>query len=391
MFRVCHVQVFPILSGVQRVMLDLFDQLDRREYELHVICKEPGPLGEELRRRGIETHFVRELDRPIHPWRDWRAYRRLRRIFAEQAFDLVHTHSSKPGVLGRLAARYAGVEHVIHHVHAFAFHEFSPPWKRRLYSRLERLAGRACDRVVFVNHEDRLTAIEEGILPAEKCVTVYNGVVTSADPSSGSWRREIRDKLGLASDEVAILFTGRLAPPKLPLLLPRIAASLRKMELNTKWRIVVVGSGLLQRRMLRRCRQLQVEDLVQHVGWQTDVAPWLAAADIFLFPTLAEGMPMALIEAQAAGLPAVASDARGNREVIAVGGGTLCPPGDPAAYAAALERLIADPSLRASLGGAGRDGTATYFDRNTNMGKIVALYEELRRARSSPIWRRTAA
>ncbi|HEY1600019.1 MAG TPA: glycosyltransferase, partial [Pirellulales bacterium] len=176
MIRICHVQMLPILSGVQRAMLEIFKRLDRARYEIHVACQGQGPLTDELERHSIHWHAVPALGRPIRPVKDWRAYRALYQLFRRQQFQIVHTHSSKPGILGRAAACRAGVPHVIHHVHGFAFHEFSPPGARWIYSRLERWAGTCCDRVVFVNHEERQLSVREGWLPAEKCLTIYNGV-----------------------------------------------------------------------------------------------------------------------------------------------------------------------------------------------------------------------
>ena len=183
MIRICHLQVLPLLSGVQRSMLEIFKQLDRSRFEIHVACQGPGALTEELDRLGIRWHAIDALDRPIRPHRDWQAYCQLYRLFEQERFQIVHTHSSKPGFLGRVAARRAGVPHVVHHVRGFAFHEFSPPPKRWIYSRLERWAGRYCDRVLFVNHEEREMSVQNGWLPAEKCQTIYNGVdLAAVDP-----------------------------------------------------------------------------------------------------------------------------------------------------------------------------------------------------------------
>ena len=127
-------------------------------------CQGAGPLTDELDGQGIRWHAVPALDRPIRPHKDWQAYCQLYRLFQEQQIDIVHTHSSKPGILGRVAARRAGVPHIVHHVRGFAFHEFSPRIKRLVYSRLEQWAGRYCDRVLFVNHEEREMSIQNGWL-----------------------------------------------------------------------------------------------------------------------------------------------------------------------------------------------------------------------------------
>src|SRR4029079_4163983 len=120
-----------------------------------VVCRDEGPMTDELARLGINFTTVPSLDRPIRPWKDQRAFFELKRLFERERFDIVHTHSSKPGAVARIAARIGGVPHVIHHVQGFAFHEFSPSTKRWLYSSVEKFAGRFCDWVIFANDEER--------------------------------------------------------------------------------------------------------------------------------------------------------------------------------------------------------------------------------------------
>ncbi len=226
--RICHVQVLPLLSGVQRAMLEMFKPLDRSRCEIHVACQGPGPLTDELERLDIRWHAVPELARfAIRPRRDWQAYCSLHALFRRFRFDIVHTHSSKPGILGRLAARRAGVPAIVHHIHGFAFHDYTPRLQHLVYSRLEQWAGRYCDRVLFVNHEERELSIRRGWLPAEKCLTIYNGVDLDVITSAGrqAARRGRRARWQLADDEIAIVFAGRLEPQKQPLALADIAGA----------------------------------------------------------------------------------------------------------------------------------------------------------------------
>ena len=225
-------------------MLETFKQIDRSRYEVEVVCKEPGPLTDELARLRIPVFYAPSLDRAIHPWRDFKAYRELCKIFAARKYDVVHTHSSKPGVLGRLAARHVGVCAVVHQVHAFAFHEYSPWYKRWLYSGIERLVARHCDRMLFVNSEERDLVVRRGWLPAADCLTVYNGadldVINPQCPPAPSGP-PVRWQVG--NDEIIILFMGRLEYPKQPLLLAEIADRLERLRPHEAWRLVVAGSG----------------------------------------------------------------------------------------------------------------------------------------------------
>jgi glycosyltransferase involved in cell wall biosynthesis len=379
LIRICHVQLLPLLTGVQRVMLEIFKYLNRDRFELHVACREEGPLTDELDSLGIEYHLIPSLQRSIRPLSDWRAHGQLRALFSRQKFDVVHTHSSKPGILGRLAARQAGVPAIVHHVHGFSFHEFSswPSWW--LGSRAEKWAGAYCDRVIFVNQEERELAIERGWLPAEKCLTIYNGVDLEAfAPGLRRYaRNHFQQQCGLENDEIAILMLGRLDRQKQPLILPRIAARLQSLLPAAKWRILVAGAGPLKPALARDVQRLGLESRVTLLDWQADPQQTIQAADIVLHPTLWEGLPLALIEAQAVALPTVASDIKGNREVVTDETGILCPPRNAEAFAAALARLMQSPNLRTALGQAARRRSETLFNAAVNYRHVAGLYEQL--------------
>ncbi len=377
--RICHLQVLPLMSGVQRAMLAILDQLDRDRFEPHVICRGPGPLTEELAARQIAWHAVPELDRPIWPLKDYRAYCSLRNLFRRHRFQLVHTHSSKPGLLGRLAARHERVPITVHHVHAFAFHEFSSSLQTLVYSAIERSAAQLCDHMLFVNHEERTLVVRRRWLADERCTSVYNGVdlaLAEAGRRAGH-RTGFRAAHGIGEHELMILFSGRLAYPKQPLLLAEIAARLEHLRPQIAWRLVVVGNGEDEDALRKRVADRGVAHRVTLLGWHKDSWPALCAADIALQTSLAEGLPLALIEAHAAGLPSVASRAKGNREVVTAETGFLCPPRDPQSYAVHLAELVDNQPLRERLGAAARRRAERYFDTRRNSRQIVELYEKL--------------
>ena len=367
------------MGGVQRAMLELFQQLDRSRYEIHVICKEPGPLTRELASRRIPVHFVPQLDRPLHAWQDFQAYRQLRTIFKEYDFQIVHTHSSKPGYLGRLAARRSGVPIVVHHVQGFSFHEFVPKSRRWLYKRLERRAAHYCDCMLFVNHEERDLVAAENWIPADNCVTVYNGVDLQAfhPAHRAAQRANYRAQWSSSDDEFVILYQGRLESEKQPLLLAEIAARLDVLRSRTKWRLLVAGSGDMQSQLAQAVKSQGLTHRVRLLGWQAEPAGPVHASDAVLLPSLCEGLPRSLIEAQAAGLPCVASDIRGNREVVTEGTGQLCPAKNATHYAEALVRLLDNPQLVSTMGQRARQHAEQCFDTVANNRQIVGIYESL--------------
>lgn len=373
------MQLLPLLTGVQRAMLGMLDHLDRREFEPEVACQAEGPLTEELAQRGIRFHIEPSLVRPIRPLKDLQAIRCLTRFFRSRNFSIVHTHSSKPGVLGRVAAQRAKVPVVLHHVHGFAFHEFSSPWKRWLFQTVEKQAGKLASKVIFVSHEEQKLAIRTGLLPEEKCLTMYYGVdLGHFGGSARDFRRAaMRKRLQIDDATVVIVAVGRLEEQKQPLLLPMIAAQLDRIAPQAKWQIVVAGSGSLQKPLEQRITELRVRHRVQLLGWQHDTRSTYDAGDIMLHTTLWEGLPIALLEAQAAGLPCVVSDIKGNREAISEQSGILCEPRQANDYVRQLAALIADAPRLARMAVAARQRACTEFDANVNYPAVNQLYRAL--------------
>lgn len=385
---ICHVQLLPLLSGIQRITLQVLDVLDFDRFEPHVVCCGPGPFSDELVRRGVTCHFVPNLVRPIHPWRDLRAYRDLKKLFARERYALVHSHCSKPGILARIAARKAGVPCVIHHVQSFAFHEFSQPWTRWIYTQIERAAAPYGDRVIFVNHDDRAAAVDGGILPAEQCPLIYNGTDLSLFRPNFAPRSDspLRASLGLKGSDVLIYFVARLEKPKQPMLLPEIAALLERRVPQAGWKLVIAGEGAYRGAVERKIAELRIGHRIAMLGWQSEEDKYATyhEADVVLQPSLWEGLSLTLIEAQAAGLPAVAGNVKGNREVVTPGTGFTCEPRSAADYAARLEQLIVAPDLRRTLGRAARAHAEREFDVVRNMRRVTALYDELLEAAELP-------
>lgn len=377
--RICHVVVGSVLAGAQRCMLDILSGLDPARYERHVICEAEGPLTEALRERRIAYHLVSTLDRPIRPHRDWLGLFQIERICREQRFDLVHTHSSKGGWLGRIGARLAGVPHIVHHVHGYPFHEFSGTLERFAFSRIEKFAAGFCDQVIFVNHEEREMSIRNGSIPAWKGVTVYNGTDLELFDSrrNRALRAEFRREHGFGDDETVILVSGRLERQKQPLILPEIAAALDAIEPLAKWRVLVAGTGCLEEQLLEKVSESGMRHRFVFIGWSAQPHQVVSGADVVLLPSLWEGLPLALIEAQAAGLPIVASDVKGNREVVTSDTGYLCAPKDPLAYAKALARLGADPAHRRVLGAAARRHAEYTFNNYKNLLDFSEIYASL--------------
>lgn len=377
--RVAHIVVQPRLEGSQRSMLEICRRLDRRRYEPHVLCASEGQLTEELQKAEIDVHLVPSLQRALHPRHDLRALKQIRRVCTEQRFDIVHTHNSKGGVLGRLGAHLAGVSCIVHHVQGYAFHEFSGPLARWGYGGIEKLAARWCDTVIFVNDEERELSLGRGWLTAEQATTIFNGVdltqFTAERRVEG--RARFRERHGIAPDELVILFSGRFAPQKQPLILPEIAAGLETARPSSSWGLYLAGTGPMESEVRARVRRLGIEHRVKFLGWEPHPDETTSGSDVVLLPSLWEGLPLSLIEGQAAALPEVASDIKGNREVVGPDTGVLCDPMSVEAYIAALVRLLDDEGLRRRLGEAGRQKAEALYGIDRTARQVQQLYELL--------------
>lgn len=261
-------------------------------------------------------------------------------------FDFVATHTSKGGFLGRLAARLAGVPHIVHHVHGFAFHQFTNPAVLRVYALLERLAGRCADLLITVGEQHRQTAIELGIKRADAIRTVLNGI--DIDKFRGIARAEARRSFGFADGDLIIGSAGRLAPQKG--FLYAIRAMKTVAERFPQARLVIAGEGPLEAELRAEAEALGVTENVVFLGFRRDVAAFLAAMDIFVHPSLWEGLSISLMEAMAAERPIVASDIWGNREMIRHGAnGLLVEPANPPALAEALCSVLGSAEFAAQL------------------------------------------
>ncbi|HXH82341.1 MAG TPA: VanZ family protein [Candidatus Tectomicrobia bacterium] len=344
---ICHVitQSTPF-GGAQRNTLLTVAGLARDGWPVDLVCGPGGPLIAEAARAGARVHVLDDLVRPVSPVRDLVVTVRLVRLFRSRRYALVHTHSTKAGLLGRLAARLAGVPSVVHTVHGYPF--VMTGLRARLYSRLEAIASRVTDRVVCVGEALRDEVIAHGMAPAAKCLTIYSGI----DFAAFRPRRApaaVRDGLGLGDAWPIIACVGQLRDRKgqqeVIEALPRLVAR------HPRLRLLLVGEGPHRRALETTTSALGVGAHVAFLGERDDVADLLQIVDVFVMPSHSEGVGRALTEAMYMARPVVATAINGVTELVRhEGTGLLVPPRDPAALAAGIARLADDPALAARLG-----------------------------------------
>ena len=355
-------------GGAQHVVFLIAQHL-RSDYDVTVACAPGGALIERLREEGVRAVEVPELARNLNPWRDLRAFYKLYSWMRRERFDLVHTHSTKAGLLGRVAARLAAVPVVLFTAHGWAFAEGRAYWKRRLLAHAERLAARVTAKIICVSEHDRELALRWRVAKPGQLLVVHNGI----DPHSflAADGSPVREELRLGKDPV-VTFVGRLAPPKDPLTL------LEAIRILPEGRVLLIGDGELRPQIERFVQERSLPGRVVMAGFRSDIPEVLAASDVFVLSSRWEGLPLTVIEAMMAGLPVVAARVGGIPELVEDGEtGFLVPPSDPEALAEALQRLLEDEGLRRRMGEAGREKALRGFTLERMLAQIQRVYEEL--------------
>ncbi len=309
--KLLHIQLLPLLSGVQNMMLSLLSGLDKQEYEIYVISKPGGPLEEAVHQAGYHYLPVRTLQRNIS-FCDLAAFVEIYRLIRKYNFDIVHTHSSKTGFIGRIAARMAGVPKVYHTVHGFAIHEHQPNTINLVFMLLEYLAGKFCDQVIFVNNYEREMAIKKRILPERKVKTIYNGILVGEFQVKKA--EAYLSERDYESNPFTIGSVLRFTAQKNTL--NTISAAIAVCQESDIIRFVFIGDGddfLICKKLVEK-ENLNTRILL--TGWQSEINILLAKMDVFLLYSRWEGLSISILEAMATGLPIVASDIKGNRELV---------------------------------------------------------------------------
>jgi glycosyltransferase involved in cell wall biosynthesis len=370
--RVAHVAMLDLT--LRFLLLPQLRRLRDEGYEVFAISA-PGRWVGDLEAEGIHHISWPSATRSWSVRGDVRAFRELFGIVRARRFDLVHVHTPKAGVLGRIAARIAGVPAVVNTVHGYYAMPQDPPGRRLPVVTVEAVASRFSHLELFQSEEDMAWARRSHIAPASNTVLLGNGCdVDRFDPFAVT-RQEARRALGVDEHALVVGTAGRLVEEKGCRELLAAMVDVRRSVPDAV--LLVAGEpdgphdGLLRRGNLE-------EAAVRFTGWRPDVELPLAAMDVFALPSWREGVPRSAIEAASTGLPLVLTDIRGCREVARDGvEGLLVPVRDPESLAAALKRVLTDEPLRRKLGDAARIRAVTRFDERRVCDTLVAAYRLL--------------
>jgi glycosyltransferase involved in cell wall biosynthesis len=335
------------------------------------------PEARDLERRGVaRLRPVGDLVREISPWRDIRALLQIRAVLDEERPDVLHTHSSKAGVLGRLAGRLCRTRAVVHTFHGFGFHDRQGPLPRALCTGAERLCASAADRLIFVSRANRDLAASLGLGSPERYALIRSGIDLSRFPARIASAGEIKASLGFPPDAPMVVSVGNLKPQKNAPDFLR-AASLVIDEVPGA-RFLFIGDGPMRASLEASARSPSLGGRVVFAGWRRDVPEILASADAFVLTSLWEGLPRSLVEAMRTGLPCACYATDGVSDIVEDGvNGFVVPRGDSRALAGRVRRLLQDPGLRQRLGRAAAASIGAEFDIDGMVRSQERLYEEI--------------
>lgn len=357
--RLCYLITRSEPGGAQSHVLALLRGF-RDRYDLGLASGEDLFLMDAAREMGIQTHLFPDLTQPFSPRKDLRAFRDIRAYLREYRPALLHIHSSKAGILGRLAARKSGAA-VVFTAHGWAFAEGVPLPRRIVALVSERIAGRYADRIVTVSRADLGLALRYRIAPERKLVCIHNGI------DDTPWRANAG-----GGDAVRIIMVARFVRQKDHATLLRAVS-----RLGSRYRLLLIGDGPGLPAMKELSRELGVAGSVEFAGERSDVDELLAGSDIFVLASRWEGLPISLLEAMRAGLPSVATDVGGVAEVVHPDCGMLVEREDDEQLAAKLEELASSPERRAAMGRAGRKRYEKFFSSGGMLDRTSAVYEEV--------------
>jgi glycosyltransferase involved in cell wall biosynthesis len=371
--KVAHVVTRLDFGGAQQNTLATVRGLDPARFDALLICGEGGYLDAEVKAdRAVRTRFLDSLVREVSPARDFLAFLELWSVFQAERPDVVHTHSSKAGILGRLAAALAGVPVVIHTYHGFGFHDRQSAPLKALYVALERLCARFTTRLVFVSRANAAYAERHGLGRAEGATVIRSGVRLADFPAEVD-AAKLKMSAGIGMHKKVVVCVGNLKPQKNAA--DFVAAAAKAAAAVPEARFVYLGDGPQRRALEAKAFALGLEGKLLFLGWRRDGAQWLAASDVFALTSLWEGLPRALVEALRTGLPSVCYATDGVVDVLRDGeNGYLIPPGDVDAFAGRLVQLLTDDALRRRLGAAAAGSIGPEFDLDGMVRAQEALY-----------------
>ncbi|UCE59180.1 MAG: glycosyltransferase family 4 protein [Phycisphaerales bacterium] len=381
--KICHLITRLIIGGAQENTVLTCKGLVERGHEVTLVAgPETGPEGslwDQAGDAGCEIIRLDSLCRAVRPLRDRQAMRDLKHLFVKLRPDVVHTHSSKAGILGRFAASAAHVPTIVHTIHGMSFNRTQPRMTRLLYCTLERWAGTRTTAFVTVADAMIDQAVDARLAPRERFTTIRSGIDTDRFCPCSKSRLELRQAWGVAKDEIVVGTIARLFDNKGYEEI--LEAMPRAVERKPRLKFVWIGDGPRRGQYERELERMGLRDRVNVIGLvkPDEVARLLRGFDLLVHASRWEGLPRAVVQALLCEVPAISFDLDGAPEVVVSNvTGLLVPTGNTSALSEAIVTLSSDATCRAMLGNEGRKRCLATFGWHKMVEEIEELYERLR-------------
>ncbi len=376
--RVAHIITRLCRGGAQENTFHTVRLANLERYEVDLISGPTrGPEGSmEPMVLAAGIPILREpfLTRNPAPLRDYLALKRLTKRLREGRYDLVHTHTSKAGFLGRLAAERAGIPAIVHTPHGNVFQGYFNPYLTRLFVWMERHGARRTDRIIELTQGGITEHLAEDIGRREQYRVIFSGIDIAPYADAIARRQETRHALGVGDDELLVGGVGRLEPVKGFAYF--VEAAQRIAERTPGPRFIIVGQGSLDAELRRAAAPLGTRFVF--TGPRDDVPALMAAMDVLVVPSINEGMGRVLLEAGAAATPVVATRTGGIPDIVDDGEtGLLVPPRYAEALTEAVVELMAAPERRHWMGATARAKIVPQYSLENMVRQIEAVYEEI--------------
>ena len=373
--KILHLHTLPVISGSGINVFLTMVGLDKEKYEVAFGCAPGGDLVNQVVKYGIRFRPIKHFVQEINLYHDLMALGELMLLMKSERYDIVHTHNSKAGFLGRLAARLVGVPIVVHTIHGFAFHEFEKPPRRILFILLEKFAANLADKLITISEPLKEWGLRLKIGKKEQYTTIYSGIEIEKFKIEIDVEKKKRE-FGINFDDLVVGVVAKLWEGKGHRDILIAAKEVVKEIPNVKF--MFVGEGYLRRELEKLTQELELDNHVIFTGFRRDIPEITAIFDIAVLASYYEGMGRVLLEAMVLAKPVVATKVGGIVDVVEDGKtGFLVPPKNPKALAEAMIRLLSDERLRKIMGKEARKRIDTRFSAQAMVSKIEEVYQEL--------------
>jgi glycosyltransferase involved in cell wall biosynthesis len=376
--RVLHIITRLDPGGSATNTIETAARLDRRRFDVFLISGLTADIDNIealLKAKNIPYVFFSDLQREIHPWKDIKAFFQLYTFIRRRHFDIVHTHSSKAGILGRWAAKCAGVKVIIHTPHGHIFYGYFSKALTRIFIWIERITALITDRIITLTNRGKKEHIEFKIGHPDQFITIYSGIdMGKIVEQSLEQRSLLKSRFNIPQKSFIIGSVARLDPIKGTAFL--IDAMAKVIKGHPQAHLLLVGDGSERVKLENQCAALGLQNHVSFVGFQPDPQPFIEIMDVFVLASLNEGMGRVLLEARMLSKPVIATHVGGISEIVDDGkNGFLVPPKDTDALNRRILQLIEDPILLKSMANETKIKAGERFSLERMVCDIEAVYE----------------